>query len=474
MGYHALRTAGDPPGNTTEGYSVDRATAAGILASIPLFAAMSAAELALTRRRGLGYYPSFLDAVASFSSGLWNLAVTGMGLIFGFVSYQWLVDHVRIVELGTPWLALPLALVLLDFASYWFHRAAHASNFLWQTHLVPHSSEALNLPAGLRNGGTPLSFRFLVLTPLALLGLKPQWVLLLSGVHLAGTYWYHTRFLGDLGPLGRVIVTPKQHRVHHAINTVYLDRNFGAWFSVWDRWFGTFQEERPDEPIIYGTTRPVRTYNPLRMDYQHWWRMVTDAARARRMGDRLRVLLGRTNWRPADVATAHPLPELADDDARRAYTPFQPEADLVARWWSGGELVIQTVLTLSFFWGIYQEALSRTEILWFGSVLLLGIVTYTTAMDGRPSLLLELGRVAYVLALGATVAGPDWFGLGRPLAGVPVPAVLAATYGIAVVVDRLAFRAPAPAMTVAAADPVVAPLPEVTARSGPAVAVAAG
>jgi len=414
---------------------VDRAPAVGILLAIPVFAALFGGEYLLGRVRRRDWYPSALDVYANVTSGLWNLVIAGTGLVFVVVGYDWMEAHLAVVDLGTSVVSAVVTLVLLDLGFYWLHRAMHRSNALWQLHLVHHSGEALNLTAALRQGGTPLSLRFLILVPLALLGVDARVVVLVGGLHLAGMYWQHTRAIDGLGPLGAVLVTPSDHRVHHAVNDAYLDRNYGAWFSVWDRWFGTYQPERADDPPVFGLTHPVRTFNPLRMDLHHWRLLAHDTIRASSAADRLRIWFGPTGWRPADVAAAHPIATLPDDEARRRYERhrrFQPAADRLATAWSFLETSVQALLTVALFWAVSQ-GLSRADTLWGAGLLLLSIVTYTTAMDGRPHLSLLLGRLVLAVVLTATV-----FGAG------PVTIAAIGFYALAVVVERVARREPAP------------------------------
>ena len=433
---------------------MDRAPAVGILLAIPVFVALFGGEYLLGRVRRRDWYPSALDVYASVTSGLWNLAIAGTGLVFAVVGYDWMVDHVAVVHLGTSLVGAALTLVLIDFGSYWLHRAMHRSNALWQLHLVHHSSESLNLTVALRQGGTPLSLRFLILAPIALLGVDARVVVLVGGLHLAGTYWQHTRAFDHLGPLGALIITPSDHRIHHAINAGYLDCNYGAWFSVWDRWFGTYRPQRADDPPMFGLTHPVRTFNPLRMDLHHWRVLALDTVRASSAADRLRIWFGPTGWRPADVAAAHPIASLSDDEARRRYERFEPDADRLANAWSFVETTVQAMLTVGLFWAMAQGHLTRVDTVAYVALLLVSIVTYTTAMDGRPHLALELGRVALAAGLALTLAGPTWFGLGDLVGGAPVAIGVVAFYAVAVLVERVAVRRPAPDLSPAPAAAV--------------------
>ncbi len=429
---------------------VDRSTALGMLIAIPFLASLAMAELVASRMLKRRYYTSALDAAASFTSGMWNLTVTGAGLIFTFVSYEWLEAKLAVTDLGSSPLSWALTFLTLDIGFYGLHRAAHRFNVLWQTHLVHHTPEEINIASALRNGGTPISIRFVILVPLAVLGVEPKLVLLMSGVQLIATNWYHTCFFGELGPLGKVIVTPAQHRVHHAINEAYIDKNFGALLSIWDHMFGTYQPELDDVPPVYGLTRPLRTYNPLRMDYAHWWQMIKDTVRAGSVRDKVWIWLAHTNWRPSEVASEHPVAELKTEAQRRAYERYRPEADLLATAWSTAEVVLQGVLTMELFWWVSQGFLDRPAMIVFAGMLLLSIVTYSTALDGRPHTILTVCRfgVAALLVIGVSSVG--WFSLPTDGLFALTAAVVLPFYAAAIVMSGVAKRSPAPPLDVTA------------------------
>lgn len=418
---------------------MDSATAAGILVAIPVFGLLVLTEVLISKRLHRDYYTQPLDALASFTSGLWNLIIVGTGLVFTVVGYEVMVDRLQVVNLGSTLFAAVVAFVLLDFGNYWLHRAAHTYNFLWQTHLVHHAGEQFNIASSVRQGGTPFSLRFLVLLPVAMLGVSAPVVFLIGGIQLVGVAWYHTRFFNEMGILGKVFVTPGFHRVHHGMNRVYLDRNFSALLSIWDHLFGTYQAELPDEPVVVGLTRPPRTFNPLRLDYYHWWQMLQDSLHAHSARDKVRVWTSRTNWRPPDVAAVDPLVEVKGEDVH-VYERYEPYADRLATSWSFLEVTMQTILVAAMFWAIYAGLLSWTAMVACAGFLLMSIVTYTTAMDARPHTLWATLRLAVAAGLvGVLLAG------GSTVVVTLLAALVLAFFAGAVVTSRVAKRVPAPA-----------------------------
>ncbi len=197
------------------------------------------------------------------------------------------------VPLDTSW-GLALLFVGEEFAYYWMHRAGHEIRWLWASHMAHHTPEQIHLASAFRLGATEiLSGNWLFFLPLYLLGLNPVAVGATLALNLFYQFWLHTDLVGRLGPLEWVFNTPSHHRVHHASNAEYLDRNFGGVLIIWDRLFGTFAEERPETRIIYGLTRPIGSRNPLKIIFGEWIAMVRDVAQARTWRQRLAQIFGR-------------------------------------------------------------------------------------------------------------------------------------------------------------------------------------
>ncbi len=174
------------------------------------------------------------------------------------------------VDSPAEWIALFIA---VDFVYYWFHRLAHVCHWFWASHLVHHSPTVMRLSVAYRLGWTAgITGGFLAIVPLVLLGFEPMSVALMFGLNLLYQFWLHTELVGKLGPLEWVLNTPSQHRVHHASNEKYLDKNFGGVFCVFDRMFGTYQRE--EEKCVYGLVNPVNSYNPLVVSLWGWMGLI--------------------------------------------------------------------------------------------------------------------------------------------------------------------------------------------------------
>ncbi len=196
-----------------------------------------------------------LDMISSLSSGITNVTKDVLGLSIAIVSYGWLVDKLALVHVQNSILTYIIAFIALDFAGYWVHRLDHEYNFFWNAHIIHHSSEDFNLACALRQSISVVFRIFTIfLLPAALLGVPPMVVAVVAPLHLFAQFWYHTQHINRMGFLEKIIVTPSHHRVHHAINPEYLDKNYGQIFIFWDKWFGTYQEELADKPPVYGIT----------------------------------------------------------------------------------------------------------------------------------------------------------------------------------------------------------------------------
>jgi sterol desaturase/sphingolipid hydroxylase (fatty acid hydroxylase superfamily) len=209
----------------------------------------------------------------------------------------------RIVrDLGTGPMALAAAVVGWDFIYYWNHRFMHESRYMWAIHVVHHSSERYNLSTALRQPVADALGTFVPYSLLALLGIRPSLIAQARGLNLLYQYWIHTDTIRSLGPLEHVVNTPSHHRVHHGSNRQYLDRNHGSILIVWDRLFGTF--EREEEAVVYGLTKNIDTFNPVRVIANEHTDMLRDVARSRTWRDRLSHVLRGPGWSYARRAEA--------------------------------------------------------------------------------------------------------------------------------------------------------------------------
>ena len=197
-------------------------------------------------------------------------------------------------DLGSGPGALVLAILGWDFIYYWNHRFMHSSRYLWAIHAVHHSSERYNLSTALRQPVADALGTFVPYGLLAGLGIRPSLIAHARGINLLYQYWIHTETIQSIGPAEVVLNTASHHRVHHGSNRQYLDRNHGSIFILWDKWFGTFEPEV--EPVVYGLTKNIDTFNPVRVIVHEHDRMLRDVARSTSWTERLNVVLRGPGW----------------------------------------------------------------------------------------------------------------------------------------------------------------------------------
>ncbi|MCB1610703.1 MAG: sterol desaturase family protein, partial [Xanthomonadales bacterium] len=213
-----------------------------------------------------------------------------------------------------------LGLLLYDFLYYWHHRLGHEVALFWAAHVVHHQSEDFNLGTALRQSSSTFLVGWVFYLPMAILGFPPLVFAVVALIDLLYQYWIHTEQIGRLGWFDRVFASPSNHRVHHGVNERYLDKNYGGILILWDRLFGTFEEERDDDPVVYGTRKPLRSHDPLWANLEVYAALARDSWRTRRWGDKLRVWGKPPGWQPPDLAAAEPHPPF-DLSAARKYDP---------------------------------------------------------------------------------------------------------------------------------------------------------
>jgi len=380
-----------------------------LLIAIPSFMVLLLTEIAYGQWSGKQTYV-FMDTIASLSSGLTNILKDTLGLVVILVSYSWLSAQLAITHIDAGlWLYI-IAFICIDFASYWSHRLNHKINFFWNQHVIHHSSEEFNMACALRQSiSNILGYSALFLIPAAILGIPEQVIAVLAPLHLFGQFWYHTQHIGKLGWLEYIIVTPSQHRVHHAINPIYIDKNLSAIFCVWDRMFGTFQEELKEEPPVYGVLKPVQSWNPIWINFQHLWGLLQDAWNTKNWEDKISLWFRPTGWRPKDVALSHPKSLITDVHQRDKY---QPKATQSLQYWALFHLFATLSLLLLMLY--HFESLNNNEIIVLGFALFAAIFGYTSVMDRyRWSYAFEWMRLLITfftlsMALGVLVPSIYW------------------------------------------------------------------
>ncbi len=338
-----------------------------IALAIPFFFLLIGVELWIARRRGLSVY-RFPDALANLSCGMTQqiFLVFEVAALTG--GYVWLYQH-RIFSFREgsvwPWV---IAFFAVDFTYYWWHRLSHRVNVLWAVHAVHHQSEDYNFAVALRQAVLSVWTIWPLHLPLALIGIPPATFLIVDSFSTLYQFWIHTELVGKLGWFERVFNTPSQHRVHHAVNPRYLDRNYGATLCVWDRLFGTFVEER--EQPVYGLVKPLGSFDPLRAQLHHFFDMAQRTRQYRGL-DKLRVWLRGPEW------DYPPAPEITRGEQRKHAVRLSPRETVFL----AVTLGLAIVGTTALLW--YQDLVSWTPKAIAAGLLLALIAVWGLLLDRR-------------------------------------------------------------------------------------------
>ena len=287
-----------------------------ILFAIPFFFLLIFVELAYGLLRGNNTY-RFNDSINSISMG--SLSRLQSLVILGFSGsiYEAIVAKYQFTQLADDALWVwASCFILYDFAYYWKHRFGHEVALFWGSHVAHHQSEDYNLSTALRQ--TSIDFYgFLFYLPFFFLGFPAEILFTVVSLNLIYQFWVHTEHVPKLGPIEWLFVTPSNHRVHHARNKIYVDRNYGGVFILWDRIFGSFQEELAEEAAVFGLRKPLNSWNPIWANVHVYWRLSQDFISIPGIANKLKVLFKPPGWR-------------ADNQQGNCKLDIEP-ADLTAR-----------------------------------------------------------------------------------------------------------------------------------------------
>ncbi|MEH6588524.1 MAG: sterol desaturase family protein [Halioglobus sp.] len=343
-----------------------------IVYAVPFFILLILVELAYGVYKGRNTY-RLNDSVSSLFMGVLSQARRFITLGVGGYIYYLVTEYFSLsVMEASHWWTWVLAFVLYDFCYYWLHRLGHERTILWASHVAHHQSEEYNLSTALRQTSTGFLFSWVFYIPMFMLGIPAEVIVTVGSLNLIYQFWVHTEHIPKLGWYEWFFITPSNHRVHHAQNDIYMDRNYGGVFILWDRLFGTFQEEREDEPVIFGIRGPLRTFNPLHAITHVYVDMAKDSWRTQRWQDKLKVWVARTGWQPADVAQQYP----RHKNDLATFEKYDPAVPGLVAWYGFFQLVVMVVLLgwmesseLSYWGGVAAWAVllatTMTTTFWF-------------------------------------------------------------------------------------------------------------
>lgn len=355
-----------------------------------------------------------MDMISSLSSGVTNVTKDVLGLAIAISIYPFMLRNLALLHIENQIIVYIITFIIIDFNGYWVHRWSHKINLFWNLHVIHHSSEEFNLACALRQSISSFFNLFtILLLPAALLGIPQEVIAFVAPIQLFAQFWYHTQHINKMGFLEKIIVTPSHHRVHHAVNPEYMDKNLSQIFIVWDKLFGTFQAELPDVPPVYGITRPARTWNPIKINFQHIWLLIKDAWRTNSWREKFTLWFKPTGYRPADVAEKYPVYKIADV---YHFEKYDTRTNRFLNTWCWLQLLLLLFFVAYLFGNIaYINSQDEYYIYWYGAFVFLSVYALTELMDrNRYAMIWEVLRSG--LGLWFVYKQGDWFGAGKWLA----------------------------------------------------------
>ncbi len=364
--------------------------------AIPFFILLMAVECIYGQLRANQTY-RLNDTINSLQMGTLSRLVSILKLGFSGIVFAWLVSLLGVTEVSSEsiwvWIA---AFIAYDLCYYWKHRFGHEWRIMWASHAAHHQSEEYNLSTALRQTGTDY-IGFVFYFPLYLAGLPVEVVVTVGSLNLIYQFWVHTQHVRTLGPLEWIMVTPSNHRVHHARNPDYIDKNYGGVFIIWDRIFGTFQPELPDQPCVYGITKGLKSWNPIWANFHVWYETFLISLRTKNVSDKFKIWFKGPGWYPDDMQP--------ETNQSWEYAKYDPQIDAFSGWYSFFNYWVLTGASLGLL--AIQADLPRYYALLVFAWLCLSFYSQACWLEGRSSALkfeaLRLLTLAFLLLLGSQV-----------------------------------------------------------------------
>jgi sterol desaturase/sphingolipid hydroxylase (fatty acid hydroxylase superfamily) len=362
-----------------------------IAASIPIFFAMMGAEILYSRLLKKGFY-RFPDSIADLGCGVVQ-QVTSVFTRFAVVAgYEYLFEHSALTRLSEGSIASWIALFVgVDFFYYWFHRLSHEVNLLWAAHVVHHQSEEYNLAVALRQSVVQGWYSWIFYLPLAVVGFPPPMFYTMLAINTLYQFWIHTRLVPKLGPLEWILNTPSHHRVHHGRNPQYINRNHGGTLIIWDRLFGTFEEE--GDEVVYGVTEPIESWNPVWANLHAYRNLWADARSAPSWKDKIEVWFAYPGWKPPTA------PEEALEKRSIGLEAPKYDPPITARIgaWVGVNFLAVILATVTLL--DLRGKLSNLALAPLAAAIVLSCLGLGALFDGRRwARAFEVGRIAAIAA----------------------------------------------------------------------------
>jgi sterol desaturase/sphingolipid hydroxylase (fatty acid hydroxylase superfamily) len=360
--------------------------------AIPVFFSLMALEYFVGKARGTSNY-RLNDAVNSLSLGILSQVVNLFTRLLRIGIYAAVHSYLSIWQLpANQWWVWIAGIVAYDFCYYWNHRLGHESAIFWAAHVAHHQSQEYNLSTALRQTSTGVLLGWIFYLPMAIAGFPVEVFAVAAIANLFYQYWIHTEQIGKLGWFDRWFASPSNHRVHHAVNDRYIDRNYSGIFMAWDHLFGTFVEE--DERCVYGTRSPLNSWDPIWANAEVYADLAKKSRVAPHWPEKLLIWLKPPGWQRTTADGTRWRPPHFDVTSLQRFDPPMTRQN---RWFAAFQLPAAIVAMLPLLW--FENQLSTVQLA-AGSIVVVTVLWATGAvMQGRLRIVPALALEAAVLAL---------------------------------------------------------------------------
>ena len=346
-----------------------------IVLSIPIFFILIGVELVVERFSNRKIY-RLPDAIANLSCGITS-QLSGLFMrVLAVGVYELVYSNLALLALERSWYYWLGLFLLTDLTYYWAHRMSHEINLFWGGHVVHHQSEEYNLSVALRQSSFQVVWTFAFSLPIALLGFNTVDFILVSAFNTLYQFWIHTETINKMGWFEYLFNTPSHHRVHHGRNPKYIDKNHAGSLIIWDKMFGTFQQE--EERPTYGITKPINSWNAVWANFSHYATMASEMKMITSWPDKFRYMFKKPGWFPDALGGYRPAPAID----KSHYHKYETPTPILLNYYVLAQYIVCLVVTALFLFN--QSKFGMTEKAMIVVLISVVVVNCGVLFENRP------------------------------------------------------------------------------------------
>ena len=341
--------------------------------AVPVFFLMIGIEFIFGVIKGTNNY-RLNDSIAAISLGLISRLPPLLNLGIQGVVWTYVATNLNMSLMPKDsWVTWVIAFLFYDLCYYWMHRMSHEVKVLWASHVVHHQGEEFNLSTALRQTSSGWLWKWIFYIPIFMVGIPGEVFFTVAAINLLYQFWVHTEHIKTLGALELIFITPSNHRIHHAQNPEYIDANYGGVFIIWDRIFGTYIPEKDDLKPIYGTVKPLRSWNPIWSNLEIYHQMIRDTIHTKTLKNKIKVWFSSTRWRPEDVYEK--FPHVTND--LEDFEKYDPDANRTTKFFTSVQFIINSSISTIIIFTIADQSYLQSCML---AIMLVASTTLVTSI----------------------------------------------------------------------------------------------